>query len=59
LTAYAVNAPKELEARRRDLRFRLRNDPRIPQAPQWTKQEMDDAAARLMASVLLKSSPIQ
>ena len=58
MTSFAVNAPKELEARRKELRHRLRNDPRMPEAPKFTKQEMRDAAARLMSTVL-KSRTIQ
>jgi hypothetical protein len=50
LVAYAVNKPDELDKRRSALRARLRNDPvRTPALPKWTKQEMNDAVARLMA----------
>jgi hypothetical protein len=59
LNAYAVNDPKGLDARREELRHRLRNDPRMPDAPKWTKQEMRDAGARLMASVLQKGKLVQ
>ena len=52
LTAIAVNDPKGLESRQRELRARLRNDPRVPETPKWTRQEMTEAAQRLMSSVL-------
>ena len=54
LMANAVNAPKGLDERRKELRYRLRNDPRMHAAPKWSKQEMHNAASRLMASVLKK-----
>lgn len=59
LTAIAVNDPKGLESRRKELRFRLRTDPSAAETPQWTKQEMTEAASRLMASVLKTGKIIQ
>jgi sRNA-binding carbon storage regulator CsrA len=58
MTSFAVNAPKELETRRKELRARLRGAAGAPAAPTFTKQEMRDAAARLMSTVL-KSRTIQ
>lgn len=52
LSAYAVNAPKELETRRRELRRRLQHDPSAPIKPQWSDKEMREAAQRMMSSVL-------
>jgi len=57
MMSYAVNAPKELETRRNDLRARLRNDPRTPAQPKFTQEEMNAAVARLMAKNW-KSSPV-
>jgi hypothetical protein len=58
LTTYAVNKPSELDVRRKELRARLRGAAGAPAAPTFTKQEMRDAAARLMSTVL-KSRTIQ
>jgi hypothetical protein len=58
MTACAVNDPKALDTRRKELRYRLKADPTAPEAPKFTKQEMRDAAARLMSTVL-KTKTIQ
>lgn len=56
----AVNGGKGLDDRRKELKAKLRHDPSAPPtAPQWTPQEMTDAASRLMASVLAKGKVIQ
>ena len=56
LSAYASNDPKGLDTRRKELRARLRaSEPDA--APSFTKQEMRDAAARLMATVLKTGKP--
>lgn len=52
LTAVAVNDPKSLDLRRKELRDRLRNDPSTPTPRQWTPDEMKAAAHRLAAAVL-------
>ena len=52
MTAYAFNDTKGLDERRRELKARLRNDPAKPAKPQFTREEMQAAAQRLVTSVI-------
>jgi hypothetical protein len=52
LSAFAMNDPKGLDTRRKELKARLRNDPRTPTKPKWTREEMQAAAQRLVTSVI-------
>jgi hypothetical protein len=47
-----VNDPKAFETRRKELKARLRNDPRTPAKPKWTREEMQAAAQRLVTAVI-------
>lgn len=51
LFATGVNNPDGLDVRRKELKARLRNDPTTVAKPQFTDEEMRNAAARVMASV--------
>lgn len=52
LTASAVNDPSGLDVRRRELRARLRDDPSTPAKREWTRDEMQAVAQRLVAAAL-------
>lgn len=52
LTAYAVNEPKHLETRTKELEARLRRDPATPAKPKWTREEMQRAAQRVVTAVI-------
>jgi hypothetical protein len=52
LSAFAMNDPKGLDTRRKELKARLRNDPRAPEKPKWTREEMQAAAQRLVTAVI-------
>ena len=52
MTACAVNDPAKLDDRRKELKARLRSDPAKPAKPQWTREEMQAAAQRLVTSVI-------
>jgi hypothetical protein len=52
LIAHAFHEPKNLETRRKELKARLRNDPRTPAKPKWTREEMQAAAQRLVTAVI-------
>jgi hypothetical protein len=47
-----MNDPKGLDTRRKELKARLRNDPRTPPKPKWTREEMQAAAQRLVTAVI-------
>jgi hypothetical protein len=47
-----MNDPKGLDTRRKELKARLRNDPRAPEKPKWTREEMQAAAQRLVTAVI-------
>jgi hypothetical protein len=47
-----VNDPEKLDPRRKELRARLRNDPRTPTKPKWTHEEMREAAQRVITAVI-------
>jgi hypothetical protein len=49
LVAYAVNSPKQLDERRKELRQKMRGDAGLAAPPKFTKQEMTEAVQRLMA----------
>lgn len=55
MTAHAVNHPEGLDARRKELQSRLRDDP--PAKRTWTHDEMRDVAQRLVTAAL-KGKPI-
>jgi hypothetical protein len=47
-----VNDPEKLETRRKELRARVKDDPRTPAKPKWTREEMQAAAQRLVTAVI-------
>lgn len=48
----AVNAPKELDARGKELDAKIHADASTPAKHKWTREEMQGAAQRLVTAVI-------